>query len=97
MHIVGVSGNTVTVVRGANGSTAAAHTASSTPIAIYVPPVDISEICLRWAAWLYKQEDAGDYSGVTGSKQSGSLSVPPDLPADLMRLLAGSRVGAGTV
>lgn len=97
MHVGGVSGNTVTVIRGANGSTAAAHSASSTPIYSYVPPVDISEICLRWAAWLYKQEDAGDYSGITGSKQMGSLSVPPDLPADLMRLLAGLRVGAGAV
>ncbi len=84
------STNTLTVVRGVNGSTAAAHAASA-PISVYVPPADIAEIALRWAAWLYKTEDAGDFSGMTAEPGLGQIEVPPSIPADLAVTLATLR------
>jgi hypothetical protein len=84
------STNTLTVVRGVNGSTAATHAASA-PISVYVPPADITEIALRWAAWLYKTEDAGDFGGVTTEPALGQIEVPPSIPADLAVTLATLR------
>jgi hypothetical protein len=84
------STNTLTVVRGVNGSTAADHAASA-PISVYVPPADIAEIALRWAAWLYKTEDAGDFGGVTAEPALGQIAVPPAIPADLAVTLATLR------
>jgi hypothetical protein len=84
------STNTLTVVRGVNGSTAAAHAASAS-ISVYVPPADIAEIALRWAAWLYKTEDAGDFSGMTAEPTLGQIEVPPSIPADLAVTLATLR------
>ena len=48
--------NTLTVQRGAAGSTRAAHALGS-PIAVYQPPADVEQIALRWAAWLYRLPD----------------------------------------
>ncbi len=85
-----ISTNLLTVVRGANGSTAATH-AAGVDIYAYVPTGDIAEICLRWAAWLYKMEDAGDYSGETTEVGLGSTQVPGGLPRDLMAALSNYR------
>jgi hypothetical protein len=92
MHLVGVNmgTNTLTVVRGAGGSTAAAHAAGA-PISVYVPPADIVEIALRWAGWLYKSEDAGDYGSMSGGAGSGGVFVPPVIPQDLREKLDGLR------
>lgn len=48
--------NVLTVLRGVNGTTAAAHNLA-TAIFIYQPPHDVEMLCLRWAAWLYKEPD----------------------------------------
>ncbi len=91
--------NTLIVVRGANGSTAASHNAGAA-ISIYVPPTDIAEIALRWAGWLYKTEDAGDYSGSVAVPGEGNIlapvNVPPAIPSDLVAALVNLRrvVGA---
>jgi hypothetical protein len=53
--------NTLTVKRGANGTTAAAH-AQYTAIEIYQPPLDVEMLCLRWALWLYKEPDNRPFS-----------------------------------
>jgi hypothetical protein len=91
MHLVGVNTgtNTLTVVRGAGGSAAASH-AVSAPISVYVPPADIVEIALRWAGWLYKSEDAGDYGLMSGGG-AGGLFIPPVIPQDLREKLEGLR------
>jgi hypothetical protein len=101
MHVVGANTgtNTLTVVRGANGSTAASHTAG-TAISVYVPPTDIAEVTLRWAGWLYKTEDAGDYSGSVALPGEANIlapvNVPPAIPSDLLVALVNLRrvVGA---
>lgn len=64
--------NTLTVQRGAGGTTAAAH-AQTTPISTFQPPEDVRQLCIRWAAWLYREADALEMG---------------DVPAHLLRGLA---------
>lgn len=73
--------NTLTVMRGANGSSAASHISGST-VEVYQPPAGVVDLCLRWAAWVYRQPDGGAVDG-----------LPDDLMASL-RSLRRDRVGA---
>jgi hypothetical protein len=56
---VNLTTNTLTVERGANGTTAASHV-QTTPIFIYQPPSDIVALVLRRAAWFYREADQPD-------------------------------------
>lgn len=58
MYVSAVSGTTLTVVRGANGSTAATHGAAAA-VAKYVYPGPVREVCLRLALRRWKARDAG--------------------------------------
>ena len=58
---VNTSSNVLTVLRGVNGTTAAAHT-QSTAIAVFQPPLEVEMLCLRWAQWLYKEPDNRSFS-----------------------------------
>ncbi|HLV33702.1 MAG TPA: hypothetical protein VKY59_01255 [Spirillospora sp.] len=49
--------NTLTVLRGVNGTTAAAHD-PGTAIEVFQPALDVEMLCLRWALWLYKEPDS---------------------------------------
>ena len=53
---VDTAANTLSVQRGANGTTAAAH-ALDTAVSIYQPPADVAALVLRRAAWLYREAD----------------------------------------
>jgi hypothetical protein len=55
--------NVLTVLRGVNGTTAAAHL-QNTSIYTYQPPADVAAIALRWASLLYREPD-GDVFAVT--------------------------------
>jgi len=77
--------NVLTVARGANGTTAAAH-AQATPITIYHPPADIRQVCLRVTTWLYQQQDAG-FAMAAGSLRS-QIIIPAALPNDVQQILA---------
>jgi hypothetical protein len=46
--------NTLTVSRGANGSSAVAHSAATT-LQVFAPAADIVQDCLRWAARFYRE------------------------------------------
>jgi hypothetical protein len=82
--VINTTTNTLTVTRGANGSTAAAHD-QDTAIAVYQPPDDVRQVCLRVASWLYKQKDAGFVYAAGGLR--GQLTVPPALPDDVQQIL----------
>ncbi|MBN1679578.1 MAG: phage gp6-like head-tail connector protein [Anaerolineae bacterium] len=86
VHVLAVDTdtNTLTVARGANGTTATSH-AASTSMFVYQPPADIQQACWRVAAWLYRQKDAG-FVRVTGSMR-GQVVIPPALPADIQQIL----------
>ncbi len=49
--------DTLTVTRGANGTTTTTHNLGAL-IEIYQPALDIVMLVLRWAAWLYREPDA---------------------------------------
>lgn len=61
LRVIAVNSAThiLTVVRGANGTIAQIH-AQGTPIARYAPPPDVAQLCLRWAAALYREPDGSD-------------------------------------
>ncbi len=53
---VNPAGNTLTVLRAANGTSATSHH-QGTSIEVYQPPLDVEMLCVRWAQWLYKEPD----------------------------------------
>jgi hypothetical protein len=53
--------NTLTVLRGVNGTTAVAHL-QNTPIYTYQPPADVAAIALRWASLLYREPDGDTFA-----------------------------------
>lgn len=63
--------DTLVVLRGVNGTEAAAHDAG-TPVHRYQPPLDVEILCLRWALWLYKEPDNRAFS-TTPTQLSGAL------------------------
>ncbi len=87
LHVLAVDAatNVLTVARGANGTVPTIH-AQGTPLAIYRVPADVRQVCLRLAAWLYKQKDAG-FVQAAGSLR-GQIAVPPALPDDVAQILA---------
>jgi hypothetical protein len=57
LRVTAITANMITVLRGVNGTTPAAH-AASTPIWLFEPPAALAELCLRWAAWLIQHPTA---------------------------------------
>lgn len=59
LRVLGVDAdsNTLTVLRGVNGTTAATHD-QDTSIAVFQPALAVESLCLRWAHWLYKEPDS---------------------------------------
>lgn len=76
LSIIGVDTDTnvLTVQRGQHGTTAATHV-QGTAISIYQPPRTIETLCLRVAAWLYREPNT-----VNGT------TMPPMLAASLATL-----------
>ena len=57
-YITQIAANTVTVVRGVNGSTASAHAAADTVSVVEYPP-DVIETCLQLASNRWSEREAG--------------------------------------
>lgn len=73
--------NTLTVVRGVNGTTAATH-AKTTPISVYKPPQDMAKHIQRWVTFLYDQKDTGQFETIT-YPEAGVVQVPAGIPKDV--------------
>jgi hypothetical protein len=56
LRVLAINSNSLTVLRGVNGTTAASHTLN-TPIYTFQPVPDVQLLTLRWAAWLYREGD----------------------------------------
>lgn len=58
MHVLklNATNNTITVVRGVNGTQPASH-ATSAVITVYRPAADVEMLCLQMATWFYRQPD----------------------------------------
>jgi hypothetical protein len=72
--------NTLTVQRGANGSTAAAH-AAGLPIKIWQPEMDIEMIATRQACLLYARR--GAYQQIETYPDGTNVTYPSDLLAEV--------------
>jgi len=88
--VTGISGNNLTVKRGHNGTTAAAH-ANGKALSIWRPPYDVQHIAIRLAAWLYQQKDAPFQR--TANPQMGVVVVPAALPEDIALQIGAYRRG----
>ena len=79
MYISSIATNTLTVVRAANGTTAATHSTSAA-IAVYQYPAKVREVCLRLALKRWKARDAGadgtdEGSGIPGTPREGEDTI----------------------
>lgn len=72
MYATSISGTTVTVQRGMNGTTAATHS-SGAAVAVYRYPTPIVEACAIQAARIFRRKDAP--FGTQGSEISGWIRV----------------------
>jgi len=75
---VNATANTLTVVRGANGTTAATH-AQNTDIYIYRPMVNVVQATLDLAKYLYLHKDTAD-GDITMFPEAGAVQVPQGVP-----------------
>ena len=89
MYVRSYSANTLTVVRGVNGTTAASHSAGSA-IDIYEYPGPIVESVIMQAARLWKRKDSA-FAGVTGLPETGQARVSRGLDPDSTMLLGQYR------
>lgn len=71
MHVEAVSGNTITVTRGVNGTTAATALINAA-VQVYTYPV-VNEACLLLAARLFKRKDSP--LGIMGSLDTGYIKL----------------------
>ena len=97
LYITAISTNNLTVTRGVNGTTAAAH-ADSTDISLYKYPPAMAEACLIQASRLWKRKDSG-FASKAGLSQTGTFNVSRGLDPDVRQLLSHYRrppVGVGT-
>lgn len=88
MEVTGVSTDTLTVIRGVNGSTAAAHLVNA-PVSILSIPEDIQRVTARQAAGLKAR--IGSFS-VVQITQLGLVQYPQDLLLELENTIAGYRM-----
>jgi hypothetical protein len=75
---VNATANTLTVVRGANGTTAASHVQDTT-ISIYQPMINVVQAAKDLAKYLYMNKDSTD-GDVTMFPEAGAVTVPQGLP-----------------
>ena len=79
-----ITTNTVTVVRGVNGSTAAAHVIGSI-VSVYQVDENIRRATARQAAFLYSRQGAFDTARIDGV---GVVQYPQDMPQEISALLS---------
>jgi hypothetical protein len=73
MYVTGIATNTLTVVRGANGTTAATH-ANDAPISVYRYPREVVSATLTLAMRRWRSRQAG-LTGEIGGEGSGFAAV----------------------
>lgn len=84
---VDTTAHTLTVIRGARGSTAAAHVIN-TPISIYYPEPDIVRCAIRWCSYLYQRRAVYESVSIQlGSAGQYSAVMPMDVPEECQNIL----------
>ncbi len=96
LYITAISTNDLTVERGVNGTTGAAH-ADGTDISTYRYPEEVAEACLLQTSRLWKRKDSG-FADSVGLPQTGTFKVYRGLDPDVRHLLSPYRkppIGGG--
>ena len=96
LYVSSYSGNTLTVVRGVNGATAASHSGGAA-IDIYEYPGPVVESTIVQAARLWTRKDSA-FAGVVGLLATGQMRVSAGLDSDMQLMLGQYRklpVGVG--
>ena len=78
--------NTLTVIRGVNGTTAAAHILN-TPIYIYQPMPEIVQAMEVLATYIYRRRESIGSTGDRSTAANGVLVMPSKLPQDVTDIL----------
>ena len=89
LYVKSYSGNTLTVVRGVNGTTATSH-GGGAAIDIYRHPVPIVEAAIMQAARLWRRKDSA-FSDLTGFPETGQARIAVGIDADVAMLLGQYR------
>ena len=89
LYVRSYSGNTLTVLRGVNGTTAAAHSGGAA-IDIYEYPGPIIEATIIQTSRLWARKDSS-FANVTGFPDTGQMKVSHRLDPDLTLLLGQYR------
>ena len=89
VYVKSYSGNTLTVVRGVNGTTAASHSAGAA-IDIYEYPGPVVEATILQAARLWRRKDSA-FAGGTGWPETGQGKVAGQLDPDVQLMLGQYR------
>mgnify|MGYP001559996192 CR=1 FL=1 len=88
-YVESILGNTLTIQRGVNGTTAATH-ASGKTIYIYTYPQDIVQATLITAMRAWKRKDSA-YADVIGAPETGQIIMSKGIDPDTAALVAGYR------
>lgn len=81
------SAETLAVMRGVNGTTAAEH-AAATAIYVYKPMEEIAHAVRRLAAWLYAQRNTPYIEQLASVEIGGVIIIPKAAPVDVQSLAA---------
>jgi len=79
------SAETLTVIRGVNGTTTAAHDVA-TVIYVYRPMEDVAHAVKRLAAWLYAQRNTPFAEQMASVEIGGTIIIPRGAPVDVQAL-----------
>ena len=85
LYLTGINTNTLTVVRGVNGSTAATHDSAS-DIYVFQPEEAVVAAISRWATYLYRQKDNTEMT-TTAFPEIGMVTTPAGLPEDVREVV----------
>lgn len=93
MYISAIATDTLTVTRGVNGTTAAAHTDTNQLIYRYVYIPEVAEAALIQAGRLWKRREAA-YANIIQNPLTGGMEMIKGMDPDVMALLSGVRLRA---
>lgn len=82
------NGSVYDAIRKKAGTWTGTVTVTGTWGAATVPPADIVHVCIRLAAWLYKQKDTAADIDQPFVGADGQLIVPGGLPRDIMEIMS---------
>lgn len=86
IYITAISTDTLTVVRGVNGTTAATHTAGKA-LNVYAYPSQVSAAVLIQASRLWRRKDSM-FATMAGLNETGQMQIETGLDPDVMVLLS---------